>query len=115
MNVLSKVAEILAGTSIGDIDTNGVDGDVIDILQSQGLINIENNTICYPYKVESFGEYCFKVFLEYPEDMRLGQWAAVLFSGKFPDVVIPENIDPFYSDSKLPEFLNFVAEYQHDF
>lgn len=119
MNVLNKVAEMLAGTSIGDIDINGVDGDVISILQSQGLITIENNIICYPYKVKSFGEYCFKVFLQCPEDMRLGQWATVLFSRKFPDVKVPDdfpkNIDPFYDDSRLPEFLDFVAEYQHDF
>ena len=117
MNVLNKVAEMLAGTSIGDIDINGVDGDVIAILKSQGLITIENNIICYPYKVKSFGEYCFKVFLQCPENMRLGQWAFVLFNHKFPDIKVPYggDLDPFYDDSKLPQFLDFVAEYQHDF
>jgi hypothetical protein len=115
MNVLNKVAEMLAGTSIGDIDINGVDGDVISILQSQGLITIENNIVCYPYKVKSFGEYCFKVFLQCPEDMRLGQWATVLFSRKFPDVKVPEDIDPFYNDSKLPEFIDFAAQYRLSF
>ena len=93
----------------GDIDINGVDGDVISILQS------ENNIVCYPYKVKSFGEYCFRVFLQCPEDMRLGQWAFVLFSRKFPDVKVPENIDPFYDDSLLPEFLDFAAQYRLSF
>lgn len=115
MNMLSKVAEMLAGTFISDIDMNGVDGDVISILKSQGLITIENNIICYTYKVKSFGEYCFKVFLQCPENMRLGQWAIVLLSRKFPDVKVPENIDPFYNDSLLPEFLDFVAQYRLHF
>ena len=115
MNVLNKVAEMLAGTFIGDIDTNGVDGDVIAILKSHGLITIEKDIICYPYKVKSFGEYCFKVFLQCPEDMRLGQWAVVLFGRVFEDIKVPEDIDPFYNDSLLPEFLDFVAQYRLHF
>lgn len=115
MNLLQNIAEMLDGTPLSEVDIKGVDGDIVEILQSQDLIHISNGNITCPYKVKSYGQYLMKVFLCCPDNQRLGQWAHHLFSRKFPEVDIPEEIDPFYRDDNLPAFLEFVSEYKSDF
>ena len=115
MNLLQMIAENLDGVSTEGLDIRGVDGDVLEILQTQGLIEIRNNKVICPYKVGSYGEYLMKVFLACPPEQRLGQWALNLFVEKFPSVDVTEDLDPFYNDSLLGEFLEFVSEYKHDF
>lgn len=115
MNLLQMIAENLDGVSTEGLDIKGVDGDILEILQSQNLIQIRNSKIFCPYKVESYGNYLMKVFLECPEHLRLGQWAVVLFNGKFPKVKIFPEIDPFNQDDNLPRFLEFVAKYASEF
>lgn len=114
MNVAHELADRLDDVPMALIDTTGIDHDLVQILIAAGLITVKGGVMHSIYKAKSFGEFCTRIFLNCPVEMRLGQWATVLFVRKFPEVIIPADIDPFNDSEKLPQFLDFAAEYTYD-
>lgn len=60
--------------------------------------------------MERFLLFCSDAYQNKKSHLRWGQTLYNTCKKMFPDIVIPENIDPFYDDQKIPEFLKFILE-----
>jgi hypothetical protein len=55
-----------------------------------------------------FLTYCSQVFKNKTQDKRWGQVCYNTYKDLYPNSVVPENIDPYYDDNKVGEFLEFI-------
>lgn len=49
-----------------------------------------------------------KKFLKEQHQQRYGQFLMNYLHQTNPEIVIPENVDPFYDNGKVPDFLNYL-------
>lgn len=60
--------------------------------------------------MQQFLIFCSHSYQNKNNHWRWGQTLYNTCKEMFPDMVIPENVDPFYNDKKIPEFLDFVLK-----
>lgn len=61
----------------------------------------------------TYAEYVVAIFGLRPREQRRGQWAFNVLSAQRPDLaefVRASGLDPFYEDSRMNDFLDFVGE-----
>lgn len=63
-----------------------------------------------------FASFCSKCNTRYlnASNQRYGQFFVNQFRADFPDAIIPEEVDCFYDDEKLQNFLQFVEQFLLD-
>lgn len=53
-------------------------------------------------------------YLDVKDNVRYGQHLMNKLTVLAPDVVIPEHLDPYYDNDKVPNFLNYLWNYWND-
>ncbi len=48
-------------------------------------------------------------FMSHSGNQRYGQFLVNYLHQRHPDIVIPQEVDPFFDNSKVPDFLNYLA------
>lgn len=51
-------------------------------------------------------------FIKLNEDLRYGQYIMIALDKQFPEIAqsVPEEINPFYDNNKIPMLLGFLAD-----
>lgn len=47
-------------------------------------------------------------YLAHSENQRYGQFMVNYLYEKYPDIYVPQHIDPFYDNSKVPALMHFL-------
>jgi hypothetical protein len=50
----------------------------------------------------------YEGFMRNNDNQRYGQYMVNYLSANHPDIVIPEEIDPFYDNKKIPDLMNYL-------
>lgn len=53
-------------------------------------------------------------FMKCPDNVRYGQFLVNFLHQKYPDIELPLEIDPYYENSKIPDFLNYIHSLSND-
>lgn len=60
-------------------------------------------------QIEKFLKFCGNVYKQKTPQLRWGQTLSMVFNYHY-DNNIPEDVDPYYDDTKIEQFLDYVLE-----
>jgi hypothetical protein len=60
------------------------------------------------FNYDDFMHDANSAYLLHPEGLRYGQFLMNYLAQHYPDIVVPDEVDCFYDDTKVPKFIRFI-------
>ena len=70
------------------------------------IMNSMTNTFDY----DEFMSSANAAYMYHPEHQRYGQFLMNYLTQHHPDIVVPDEVDCFYNDTKVPKFMRFLCK-----
>jgi hypothetical protein len=68
------------------------------------IMSLMTNTFDY----DDFMHRANAAYMHHPENQRYGQFLMNYLTEHHPDILVPDDVDCFYDNTKVPKFMRFI-------